>query len=346
MFYFKGQSAKIKFLLVSSTDHVTPVTGATCTILICTEGGSFTAATGTTTEVGNGWYSYASSTIEANVLGALLLHATASGADPSDKEVQIVAFNPGDAVRLGLTALPNANAGAVNGVPTSGDASGSVRINQTTMNNISSTIWGDAPFNYLNPGTFGNIFSLAFNNSGQVTGLTPAYQTTLVNAVVGGTLVTPANKLATDASGNVSLAAATQTSIGGAAATAILATPANKLVTDGTGNVSLASATQTSIGGAAATAILATPANKLVTDGSGSVAASNLVTGLLDLANGVETSVTVRQALRLCAAALGGVLAGGDGTNVTIQAAGNSSTPRVSATVDTNGNRTAVALTL
>jgi hypothetical protein len=42
-------------------------------------------------------------------------------------EYQIVAFNPDDAVRLGLTALPNANAGALGGLPT-GNASGQVAV--------------------------------------------------------------------------------------------------------------------------------------------------------------------------------------------------------------------------
>lgn len=42
-------------------------------------------------------------------------------------EYQIVAFNPDDSVRLGLTALPNAAAGAVGGLPT-GDASGRVTV--------------------------------------------------------------------------------------------------------------------------------------------------------------------------------------------------------------------------
>jgi hypothetical protein len=42
-------------------------------------------------------------------------------------EYQIVGFNPDDGVRLGLTAIPNAAAGAVGGLPT-GDASGRVTV--------------------------------------------------------------------------------------------------------------------------------------------------------------------------------------------------------------------------
>jgi len=65
---------------------------------------------------------------------------------------------------------------------------------------------------------------------------------------------------------------------------------------------------------------------------------------VLDAADGLETGVTVRQGLRYSAAALAGVLAGAATTNVTIAGIGNASTPRISATVDANGNRSSVAL--
>lgn len=53
-------------------------------------------------------------------------------------EYQIVAFNPDDAVRLGLTALPNANAGAAGGLPT-GNASGQVTVAGTATGAITSS---------------------------------------------------------------------------------------------------------------------------------------------------------------------------------------------------------------
>ena len=67
---------------------------------------------------------------------------------------------------------------------------------------------------------------------------------------------------------------------------------------------------------------------------------------LLDLSNGVETGVTPRQALRLLAAAIGGELAGAATTTVTIKAANNNGTTRVTATVDASGNRSALTLNL
>ena len=45
-------------------------------------------------------------------------------------EYQIVAYNPDDSVRLGLTALPNVTAGALNGLPLSVNAAGAVNTLQ------------------------------------------------------------------------------------------------------------------------------------------------------------------------------------------------------------------------
>ena len=57
------------------------------------------------------------------------------------------------------------------------------------------------------------------------------------------------------------------------------------------------------------------------------------------------TSINARQALALCAAALEGVLAGAAGTTITIKpAAKPSGNTRITATVDSDGNRTALTL--
>jgi hypothetical protein len=66
---------------------------------------------------------------------------------------------------------------------------------------------------------------------------------------------------------------------------------------------------------------------------------------MLDLADGIETGLTPRQAMRLFAAALGGVLSGAGTTTITIKGAGVGTT-RVTATVDTDGNRSALTLNL
>lgn len=56
---------------------------------------------------------------------------------PCNLEIQLVAFDPQDSVRAGLTALPNAAAGATNGLPLSVDSSG--RVDVLKINGTSQT---------------------------------------------------------------------------------------------------------------------------------------------------------------------------------------------------------------
>lgn len=58
----------------------------------------------------------------------------------------------------------------------------------------------------------------------------------------------------------------------------------------------------------------------------------------------IETGINARQAVALSLAALAGKVSGADGTTVTIKGADNSTT-RIEATVDADGNRTAMTLT-
>lgn len=72
------------FYLVSSVDHVAGLTGATPTVTISKNGGAFAAPAGAVSELGNGWYQTAADSADVNMLGPLILHAEASGADPCD----------------------------------------------------------------------------------------------------------------------------------------------------------------------------------------------------------------------------------------------------------------------
>lgn len=115
------------FLLVQSADHVTGATGKTPTVTISKDGGAFASPSGAVTEIGNGWYALAGNATDRNTVGDFKINATATGCDPSDTNYNIVPWDPYDAVRLGLTALPNAAAGANGGLPL-GDASGRVDL--------------------------------------------------------------------------------------------------------------------------------------------------------------------------------------------------------------------------
>lgn len=63
---------------------------------------------------------------------------------------------------------------------------------------------------------------------------------------------------------------------------------------------------------------------------------------LLDLVDGVETGLTPRQALRLMTAALAGKISGAGTTTIVIRNAVADSKDRITATVDSNGNRSAI----
>lgn len=114
------------FLMVDSTDHVTGKTGLSPTVTISKNGGAFASPSGAVSEVGNGLYKVAGNATDSNTVGELWVHATATGADPTDTSYTIVAYDPFDAVRLGLTSLPNATPGSNGGLPTT-DASNQAR---------------------------------------------------------------------------------------------------------------------------------------------------------------------------------------------------------------------------
>jgi hypothetical protein len=100
----------ILFLMVDSTDHVTPKPSLSPTVTRSKNGGSFGAVAGAVAEVGgaglgNGWYKLTPAAGDVDTLGVLILHATAAGADPADVMVEVVAANVHDATSLGLSRL-------------------------------------------------------------------------------------------------------------------------------------------------------------------------------------------------------------------------------------------------
>ncbi len=106
------------FLLVASTDHFTPLTGlgSAPVVTLSKNGGAFAAATNTVSEVGNGWYKIiltAAETYSAGVTGwDLALHATGTGADPTDRLVVVELATVSnidtevDAIQTALAAVP------------------------------------------------------------------------------------------------------------------------------------------------------------------------------------------------------------------------------------------------
>lgn len=116
------------FFMVDSSDHITGKTGLTPTVTISKNGAAFGGISGAVSEVGIGLYKIAGNATDSNTVGELWIHATGTGADPTDTSYTIVAYDPFDSVRLGLTALPNVVAAGNGGLPTV-NASNQVKAN-------------------------------------------------------------------------------------------------------------------------------------------------------------------------------------------------------------------------
>jgi hypothetical protein len=85
----------------------------------------------------------------------------------------------------------------------------------------------------------------------------------------------------------------------------------------------------------------------ITSTGLAASAANEIADAALDRADAVETGLTLRQALRLIAAAVAGKLSGGGTSTVTIRNAVADSKDRIVATTpDANGNRTAITVDL
>src|SRR5207248_2618093 len=98
----------------------TGATGKAPTVKISKNGASGVTPSGAITEIDSvnlpGWYQVAANATDADTLGSLALHATATACDPADYLYDVVALNRDDAVRAGLSVLPNAAAGATGGL--------------------------------------------------------------------------------------------------------------------------------------------------------------------------------------------------------------------------------------
>lgn len=158
----------IVFFMADAADHVTGKTGLTPSVTISKNGGAFGAASGAVSELSNGWYALAGNATDRGTLGALALHASASGADPADVLVEIVSHDPfevaepGDAMTLtsaydaAKTAASQTSVDTVDTVvdaikvktdnlPASPAAVGSqMALNSTAVDNLTSEVWQEA----------------------------------------------------------------------------------------------------------------------------------------------------------------------------------------------------------
>ncbi len=126
-------ATNIVFYLVLASDHYTPATGLVPVVTLSKNGGNFAAASGAVTEIASGWYSLAGNATDSGTLGPLIVKASVATADDVHDLWQIVAYDPRDSVRAGLTALPNAAAAASGGLLINGSNTGTVTLAALTI---------------------------------------------------------------------------------------------------------------------------------------------------------------------------------------------------------------------
>lgn len=261
-----------------------------------------------------------------------LMLSGATGMAPLPLELQVVAVDLEDGVRLGLTALPNAAAGANTGLPVVGTqvpnatagASGGLLIsgsNSGTTTLGALTITGAMSIN----GT-GNVAQTgdSYARIGAPAGASIAADIASIKVDTGTTLTgrltaTRAGYLDNLSGGAVALAS-------GVNVTQWLGGTPNALIS-GRLDVNL----QAGATGVISAALLA------------SDAANEIADALLDRADAIETGITLRLASRYTVAAAAGVASGMATTTAVIKGA-NVLTTRITATVDADGNRSSVTL--
>lgn len=137
-------SQVLTFNLVNATTGAA-LTGATVTTKVALDG-SQSASAGTLTELGTGQYKYVPTQGETNGT-SVGFSFTATNAVPVNLHCFTLAADPTDAVRFGLTALPNAAAEAAGGLYTRGSGAGQIKqtnngeidSNATHVNNVATT---------------------------------------------------------------------------------------------------------------------------------------------------------------------------------------------------------------
>ncbi len=137
----EGTAARRRFYLhlVDATDNFTPETGeAAGQPQVSKNGAAFGNTTATLTHVGNGTYYVELTASELDTLGKIVVrYKSANTAEFADVGV-VLAVNIYDAVRAGLTALPNAAAEAAGGLFTRGTGAG--QINQDANGRIDANV--------------------------------------------------------------------------------------------------------------------------------------------------------------------------------------------------------------
>jgi hypothetical protein len=319
-------SQKLVFTLVNATTGAA-LTGATVTAKLSIDGGASATATGAVAELANGQYAWSPDAADTNgtVLG---VQFTATNAVPRAFTVYTVNYDttaatvPANTTHFGGTAgtfaagRPEVNTTHWRGTAVSEPTvEGVPDVNVKTWNDLATVALP------LVPSTPGRTLNL--NVTGQADADVVMWD--------GESVATP------DTAGYPKVT-----------------------IKDGTGQGELditsgvTKANTVEFGGMAGTFNAGIPevktnalsANTITADSIAADAGAELADALLDLSAGVETGLTLRQAIRLLVAANAGKLSGAATTTITIRNAVADDKNRITATVDEDGNRSAITYDL
>ena len=305
---FKSQTQKI---LLYAIDSSTGLGKSGLTDLVCSvskDGASNASATNTAAAVGNGLYSLELTAAET---GAALVGVSATSATASVVVNPLIVFTTDGAV-------PPQEAGTSGGLGTV-DASNRIAGIQGTINDldglptaatIADQVWDEATSGHTSAGSYGKAVG---------DGVTTWVTATGFNTTTPPTVEAIADQVWDEATSGHTSAGSYGKAIGDGVTSWVTATGFSPFDS---------SADAVTVGNVSSTPINA------------------IADGLLDRADGVEpasagTERTVREALRLILSACAGQVAGASGTTITIRDT-NDTTNRITATVDSDGNRTAV----
>jgi hypothetical protein len=181
----------VAWVIANTTGH--PVT-------ISKNAAAFASPSGAVTEVSSGWYKLAANATDSNTLGVLALHATGTGADPTDMILaNIVAYDPQDTVRLGLTAMPNVASGNAGALLVAG--TGTAALNVSSGNVAGSVASVSGAVGSVTSGV--NAVQLAGQTITAATGVTfPASVASPTN-ITAGTITTVTNLTNAPTSGDL-----------------------------------------------------------------------------------------------------------------------------------------------
>ena len=179
--FLQRNTASQVFVIPGSLRLIADGSAVTTGTLTWVKDGTASASAGTLTHISDGCFKYAPTQGEtdAKICGFILAGTLAVGVSGS---VRTTNADPNDATRLGLTAMPNANAGAAGGLPT-GDASGRVDVSKLD----GQTVTAAAPVTF--PASVGTSTYAGGDTAGTTTLLTrlPSAISLSAGAVTVGT---------------------------------------------------------------------------------------------------------------------------------------------------------------